>query len=226
MHSIPTKDILEERGFIGEVQCNDSRQSILHVLRDCPYAKCFWNKTQACMFMHDFYSLDLCLWMKKNLGTIPCHNSLIPWNIYFSFAIWNLWQDRNNILFKNLLSNSDLSRDVNCVAGEYLFCNSRFVISGGSRNFSQGVPEWACLVTFFSFLDFSSNFFFSFFFLLESNVMNTVLDPVSICLVKRNISVPIYFDVPFQGVSGFLKKIKNNIYLYFLIQHKIIDSNK
>ena len=49
---------------------------------------------------------------EKNLGTIPCHNSLIPWNIYFSFAIWNLWQDRNNILFKNTPSNSDLGRDV------------------------------------------------------------------------------------------------------------------
>ena len=57
--------------------------------------------------------------------------------------------------------------------------------------------------------------------MLESNVMNTVLDPVSVCLVKPNISVPIYFNVSFQGVSGFLKKIKNNIYLYFLIQHKI-----
>ena len=71
-------------------------------------------------------------------------------------------------------------------------------------------------------------FFFSFFFLLESNVMNTVLDTVSICLVERNISVLIYFNVPFQGISGFLKKIKNNIYLYlyFLIQYKIIDPNK
>ena len=55
--------------------------------------------------------------------------------------------------------------------------------------------------------------------------MNTVLDPVSVCLVKPNISVPIYFNISFQGVSGFLKKIKNNIYLYFLIQHKIIDPN-
>ena len=82
-------------------------------------------------------------------------------------------------------------------------------------------------VTIFSFLDFNSKFFFfSFFFLLESNVMNTVLDPVSVCLVKQNILVPIYFDVPFQSVSRFLKKIKNNIYLYFLIQHKIIDPNK
>ena len=81
-------------------------------------------------------------------------------------------------------------------------------------------------VTIFSFLDFSSIFFFSFFFLLESNVMNIVLGPISVCLVKRNISVSIYFDIPFQGVSWFLKKIKNNIYLYFLIQHKIIDPNK
>lgn len=58
--------------------------------------------------------------------------------------------------------------------------------------------------------------------------MNTVLDIVSICLVERNILVLIYFDVPFQGISGFLKNIKNNIYLYlyFLIQHKIIDPNK
>ena len=66
--------------------------------------------------------------------------------------------------------------------------------------------------------------------MLESNVMNTVmntvLDLVSICFVEQNILVPIYFDVPFQGVSGFLKKIKNNINLYFLIQHKIIDPNK
>ena len=80
-------------------------------------------------------------------------------------------------------------------------------------------------VTILSFLDFSS-FFNSFFILLESNVMNIVLGPISVCLVKRNISVLIYFDIPFQGVSGFLKKIKNNIYLYFLIQHKIVDPNK
>ena len=69
-------------------------------------------------------------------------------------------------------------------------------------------------------------FFFSLFFLLESNVMNTILDLVLVCLVERNISVPDYFGILFRGVLGFLKKIKNNIYLYFLIQHKIIDPNK
>ena len=71
-------------------------------------------------------------------------------------------------------------------------------------------------VTFF--LKILVQFFYSFFYLLESNVMNTVLDPVSVCLVKQNISVPIYFDLSFQGVSRFLKKIN--------IQRKIIAPNK
>ena len=66
--------------------------------------------------------------------------------------------------------------------------------------------------------------------MLKSNVMNTVtntvLDPVSVCFVERNILVPIYFNVPLQGILGLLKKIKKNLYLYFLIQHKIIDPNK
>ena len=69
-------------------------------------------------------------------------------------------------------------------------------------------------VTIFFFLDFSSeNFFFSLFFLLESNVMNTVLDPVSICLMERNILVPFYFDIGYFGVSK--KKFKIiDIYIF------------
>ena len=43
----------------------------------------------------------------------------------------------------------------------------------------------------------------------HSIVINSVLDPISVCLVEWNISVPAYFGVPFQGVSGFL-----NIYIY------------
>ena len=72
--------------------------------------------------------------------------------------------------------------------------------------FSQGVPRWASFVKIFFSSDSLLQFFlfkilvqFFFFFLLESNVMNIVLDPVSVCLVKRNISVPIYFNVPFRG---------------------------
>ena len=43
----------------------------------------------------------------------------------------------------------------------------------------------------------------------HSIVINSVLDPISVCLVEWNILVPAYFGVPFQGVSGFLY-----IYIY------------
>ena len=46
---------------------------------------------------------------------------------------------------------------------------------------------------------------------IETKVINTVSEPVSVCPVERNISVPADFGIPFQGVSGFLK---NNLYIF------------
>ena len=48
-------------------------------------------------------------------------------------------------------------------------------------------------------------------YMVISNVMNTVLDPVSVCPVEWNISVLADFGVQFQGVLGFLK---NNLYIF------------
>ena len=42
-------------------------------------------------------------------------------------------------------------------------------------------------------------------------VINTVLDPVSVCPVEWNISISADFGELFQDVSGFLK---NNLYIY------------
>ena len=56
------------------------------------------------------------------------------------------------------------------------------------------------------------------------NVMNTILEPISVCLEEMNILVLAYFDISFQGISGFLKYIY--IYIYILIQHKIINLRK
>ena len=42
-------------------------------------------------------------------------------------------------------------------------------------------------------------------------VINTVSEPVSVCPVECNISVPADFGITFQGVSGFLK---NNLYIF------------
>ena len=37
--------------------------------------------------------------------------------------------------------------------------------------------------------------------------MNTVSDVISFCPVEQNILIPTYFGIPFESVSGFLKKI-------------------
>ena len=47
-----------------------------------------------------------------------------------------------------------------------------------------------------------------------SNVINTVSEPVSICPMERNILVPAYFGVLFQGVLRFLIYIYIYIYIF------------
>ena len=42
-------------------------------------------------------------------------------------------------------------------------------------------------------------------------IINNISDPVSVCPVEWNILVLSDFDVPFQGVSRFLK---NNLYIF------------
>lgn len=63
----------------------------MQVIRDGPYAKCFWDNTKAHDLFHDFYSLDLCSWLDKNAAnTSTWHVLNVPWNMFFSFAIWIL----------------------------------------------------------------------------------------------------------------------------------------
>lgn len=107
-------DIIEIRGFTGDAKCQifyGDRESIIHVLRDCPYAKCFWDNTQACTLIHDIYSMDICARLEKNYGiNTPC-NDLIPWNMFFSFAIWSLQLHKNKVVFKNSLPNHKLNKE-------------------------------------------------------------------------------------------------------------------
>ena len=47
-----------------------------------------------------------------------------------------------------------------------------------------------------------------------NNVINSVSEPISVCLVERNISVLANFSVPFQDVLRFLK---NKLLLLLLL---------
>lgn len=100
---------------------------MIHVLRDCPYAKCFWDNAQACNLIHDIYSMDICAWLEKNYGiNTPC-NDLIPWNMFFSFAIWSLQLHKNKVVFKNSPLNHNLNREA---------------LVAANRGDKQGIQTW------------------------------------------------------------------------------------
>ncbi|KAL0014850.1 hypothetical protein SO802_001919 [Lithocarpus litseifolius] len=70
-------------------------------------------------------NLDLCGWSERNLKPTSFHEGLVPWNVYFPFAIWNLWLHRNNVVFKGNHPKPGLGKSVSQAANEYFFCAAR-----------------------------------------------------------------------------------------------------
>ena len=60
---------------------------ILHVLRDCRFAKSIWEKLRIHCHVQDFYSGGLCDWLAKNAKLTSYKVELVLWNILFSFAV-------------------------------------------------------------------------------------------------------------------------------------------
>ena len=99
LHSIPTKEVLLGRRLANDAQCqmcNNGRESIMHILRDCSFAKVFWDNTVSVSNIQNFFSLDLCDWLARNLELTSLQEGLVPWNLYFPLDIWNLWIHSNN----------------------------------------------------------------------------------------------------------------------------------
>lgn len=99
LHSIPTKEVLLGRRLANDAQCqlcNNGRESIMHILRDCSFAKVFWDNTVSVSNIQNFFSLDLCDWLTRNLELTSLQEGLVPWNLYFPLDIWNLWIHSNN----------------------------------------------------------------------------------------------------------------------------------
>lgn len=90
LHSIPMGEVFQERGIIQDAQCqicNNGRESILHVLRDCRFAKSIWEKLHIHCHVQDFYSRGLCDWLAKNAKLTSYKVELVLWTILFPFAV-------------------------------------------------------------------------------------------------------------------------------------------
>ena len=75
------------------------------------------------LFAWLLFTGPLCVWLgKKHCANISSWIDLsMPWNMYFSFAIWSLWLHRNKVVFRNSPLNRELNRELWAVASEFMY---------------------------------------------------------------------------------------------------------
>lgn len=125
-NSIGVTDCLAARGVILDPLCplcHKEPETIIHALPNCEKARAVWNELDAVGFERDFFSLNVEDWMVINgkSDTVQTQNSP-PWKITFSFAVWNIWKNRNHVVFKGQSQNPRLAKFINNHALEFFFC--------------------------------------------------------------------------------------------------------
>ena len=102
--------------------CEESIESIVHVLRDCLVARSLWNSLLPPMSASLFLGLHLNDWMRLNCCKMNNHATTgIRWGIIFSFGIWTLWLHRNGVLFRNERAQKNLEPEVLGKAVEFAY---------------------------------------------------------------------------------------------------------
>lgn len=106
MHnSAPIREILAGRGIKCSpicLICKNQSESLDHLLRDCVFARQFWEKIRTPHVIPPLHTQSLGDWLHVN-----CH-SKVPWSVIFPFAIWNLWTHQNRVVFDNAPLNINL----------------------------------------------------------------------------------------------------------------------
>ena len=97
MHnSLPVRAVLARRGILQDSSCplcNNSQETIRHLLIECVVAKDFWHRIMVPPdLVNSFADPDLFGWLKANCQSKVSHSSSVPWTYVFTFSIWNLWK--------------------------------------------------------------------------------------------------------------------------------------
>ncbi|KAL0006038.1 hypothetical protein SO802_013599 [Lithocarpus litseifolius] len=82
--------------------------------------------------MHDSIGVKSCLvrrgteWLTTNGNNVQHHSQTRPpWNVLFLIAIWEIWKQRNNFVFKHRSSNPRLAKGIVAQATEFYLCADR-----------------------------------------------------------------------------------------------------
>ena len=125
-HSVGVNQCLVDRGLLMEAccpRCHREVESILHMLRDCPYSRSVWNHLGGCVNNSIFFSMSIQEWLFSNATSKIQHNSgPLPWSLVFLFSLWLLWKDRNLCVFNHKIPNPNLNKEIIDRATEFFFC--------------------------------------------------------------------------------------------------------
>ncbi|KAL4627044.1 hypothetical protein ACB092_05G139400 [Castanea dentata] len=125
--SIPTRVALAARGVDIEPLCplcRSTPETIIHLLRDCPSSKEFWNCPPPPRPVDPdcFYGSNLLDWLELNCRSSLCspiHN--IDWKIVFPLGVWNLWLHWNAVVFNNRRTRGTVRTNTISQAMEFAF---------------------------------------------------------------------------------------------------------
>lgn len=103
--------------------CHCDAETILHALRDCRLVRSTWDQLGALDINPSFFSSSLHDWLTFN-GTSnhASRSAQPPWKVSFLFTIWNLWKQRNEVVFRNKGPNPHLVYSIFQQVTEFYFC--------------------------------------------------------------------------------------------------------
>ena len=123
--SIPIREVLAGRG-INCVKlcpiCKEQDESILHLLRDCVYARDLWRKLEVPPTLVSSFTEGFETWLKTNYLSGMKHKGITPWCTLFIFTLWSLWNNRNHVVFENTIPNPRLDKVCLSQAKDYYYC--------------------------------------------------------------------------------------------------------
>ncbi|CAL1399133.1 unnamed protein product [Linum trigynum] len=81
-------------------RCQGTLETILHILRDCPPARYFWNRQIPGADQGRFFSLDQDAWLRENIGKEASTDMGPSWGTFFCTAVWLMWKNSCTTSFK------------------------------------------------------------------------------------------------------------------------------
>ncbi|KAJ1424972.1 Reverse transcriptase zinc-binding domain [Sesbania bispinosa] len=79
--------------------CSQNSESVLHVIRDCQWAKQVWIQFIPRNSVREFFSSSLLDWLEFNFLSSHDHSSRKDWPLTFGFVSAGIWQRRNAHVF-------------------------------------------------------------------------------------------------------------------------------